>query len=67
MGIVELNLILGVEIGIHEFAYCYTPVRVNNDYRKCYFHSKQKNREIVQFLLDAGKGVDDVMVWILSL
>lgn len=61
MGIVELNHILNVNIGLEEFKYCYIPCLISYKDVKYYFKTKEQRRQLVQIFLDVEKGIDDIM------
>ena len=50
MGFIELNRRIGLNLGLHEFDYCYMAVEVSgtrSDHHRYYFSARTGNRELV--------------------
>lgn len=62
MGVIALNNILGVNLGLLEIRYCYNCVPTTKEIAKFYFKNKLAKHQLVQMLTDSGKGVNDIIV-----
>lgn len=62
MGIIALNNILGVNLGLPEIRYCYNFVPLTKERVKFYFKPRLEKHQLVQMLIDSGKGVNDIVV-----
>lgn len=62
MGVITLNGIFEINLGLPEIRYCYNFVSTTKERSKFYFKHRSTKCQLVQMLLDSGMGVNDAYI-----